>query len=503
MTAATITPTDEQAHVVDQFHAGDSMKVQARAGTGKTSTLLLVADSTRARGQYVAFNRAIVDEGKRRFGRNVAANTAHSLAYRAVGARYRDRLNGGNRLAPSHQAELLGVAPVTTEGRGIRRRLTAGFVSGLVMRAVDEWCQTADPIPDTPDGWARYVPRVEGIDLPNSDGTPTHVANEALAAEIAPACERAWDDLCRPDGALRFAHGHYLKMWQLEGPRLGADFILFDEAQDASPVMRAVVAAQRDAQVVWVGDDQQEIYAWAGAVNALAMIDAPTAYLTRSFRFGPQIAEVANTVLELLGAHPGVVGDPGQPGLVDGIDEPAAILARTNATAIATVLAYQRAGVPVHLVGGADDVTRFSKSAAALMAGDPAYHPDLACFSTWGEVRDYVEHEPQGGELKLLVDLVTTFGPAAVIAAIDGSVPERAARVVVSTAHKAKGREWPSVQLAADLDPTSGDDDEPRAPQPEELRLLYVAATRARLGLDPTAVPILHTTTKTPERASR
>lgn len=499
-----LTPTGEQAAVVDQFLNGHSMKVQARAGTGKTSTLLLVADAahrTGLRGQYVAFNKAIVNEGKRKFGTNVAANTAHSLAYRAVGARYKDRLQGGNRLAPWHQAELLGVGPVTTEGRGIRRRLSAGFVSGLVMRAVEQWCQTADPLPDNPDTWARYVPRVEGIDLPTADGAPTHVANQALAADIAPACGRAWDDLTRPDGALRFSHGHYLKMWQLEGPRLGADFILFDEAQDASPVMRAVVAAQSDAQVVWVGDDQQEIYGWAGAVNALAAVDAPTSYLTRSFRFGPQIAACANTVLELLAAHPGVVGDPGQPGMVGRLDEPAAILTRTNATAIGTVLAYQRAGVPVHLVGGADDVTRFARSASALMAGDTAWHPDLACFSSWGEVTDYVANHPQGDELKLLVDLVTAFGPAAVIAAIDGSVPEPAARVVVSTAHKAKGREWPSVQLAGDLDPTTGE--HARDPEPEDLRLLYVAATRARLGLDPAATPIFHTTTTKTEALAR
>lgn len=491
-TAPAFTPTDEQVDVIDRFYTGDTLKVQARAGTGKTSTLLLIADEARGlelRGQYVAFNRAIVNEARRKFGDHVAANTAHSLAYRAVGARYADRLRGGRRLAPWEQADTLGVGPVVTEGVGIRRHLPAGFVGGLVMRAVEEWCRTADPEPDTPDGWAPYVPRVEGIDLPTADGEPTDVANQRLAAEIAPACARAWADIVNPHGAVRFTHDHYLKMWQLEGPRLGADFILFDEAQDANPVMRAVIAAQDHAQVVWVGDDQQEIYAWAGAVNALAMIDASTAYLTRSFRFGHEIAAAANRVLDALGASPGVVGHPDQSGRVGRVTDPAAVLCRTNATAIAVVLDYQRRGVPVHLVGGADDVKRFALSASALMAGNPAYHPDLACFGSWGEVRDYVADHPQGGDLKLLVDLVTMFGPAAVIAAVDGSVPERSAALVVSTAHKAKGREWPSVLLAPDLDPSGTDPD--RVVSPEELRLLYVAATRARSALDASAIPTI------------
>lgn len=500
-TAPAFTPTDEQVDVIDRFYTGGTLKVQARAGTGKTSTLLLIADEARTlglRGQYVAFNKAIVTEANRKFGDNCAANTAHSLAYRAVGNRYTDRLRSGRRLAPWEQADLLGIGPIVTEGIGIRRHLNAGFVSGLVMRAIEEWCRTADPEPDTDNGWAPYVPRVEGIDMPTATGGPTTVANDALAAEIAPACTRAWADITRLDGALRFSHDHYLKMWQLEGPRLGADFILFDEAQDANPVMRAVIAAQHHAQVVWVGDPEQEIYAWAGAVNALAMIEADTAYLTQSFRFGPEIAAAANTVLNRLGASPGVVGHPDQPGTVGRLTTPAAVLCRTNATAIAVVLDHQRRGIPVHLVGGADDVKRFALSASALMAGNTAYHPDLACFDTWDDVRVYIADHPQGGELKLLVDLVTMFGPAAVIAAVDGSVPEHAAQLVVSTAHKAKGREWPAVLLAPDLDTAATDPD--RDPSPEELRLLYVAATRARRELDATAIPTITTTTGGPPR---
>ena len=50
-----------------------------------------------------------------------------------------------------------------------------------------------------------------------------------------------------------------------------------------------------------VGDSQQQIYTFTGAINALAQVGAEQrTFLTKSFRFGPKIAEVANDVLDLL-----------------------------------------------------------------------------------------------------------------------------------------------------------------------------------------------------------
>lgn len=74
-------------------------------------------------------------------------------------------------------------------------------------------------------------------------------------------------------------------------------------------------------------------------------------------------------------------------------------------------------------------------------------------------------------------------------------VPEDAAEVTVSTAHKAKGREWGRVRIAPDFTPPA-DTNEVSAqghpvPQPvdeAEARLAYVAVTRARHHLDPTGL---------------
>jgi ATP-dependent exoDNAse (exonuclease V) beta subunit len=140
-------------------------------------------------------------------------------------------------------------------------------------------------------------------------------------------------------------------------------------------------------------------------------------------------------------------------------------------------------GVKAHLVGGGADVAAFARAAADLQRGNPTSHADLACFSSWGEVQEYVAQDAQGDELKLLVDLVDRFGAGAILRALDKMPREDDADLVISTAHRSKGRQFPTVRLAGDF-PT-----DPEKTSEDERRLLYVAVTRARVELDATAVP--------------
>ena len=56
--------------------------------------------------------------------------------------------------------------------------------------------------------------------------------------------------------------------------------------------------------------------------------------------------------------------------------------------------------------------------------------------------------------------------------------------MVISTAHKSKGREWDRVRIAADFKAP----EEGKTPSRAELMLLYVAVTRAKVALDRTAL---------------
>ena len=468
--------TGEQEDALAKFSEGESLAIKAGAGTGKTSTLLALAQSTTRRGQYIAFNKAIVAESRAKFPANVTCSTAHSLAYVNATPAMKRRLKDSRRMRSEEIAARLGIAPIGFDHAGVTgeaKVLSAGFLAGLVMRAITNFCQSADDVPV-----ARHVPLIEGLDAPGE-----YTLNNLVSRKLLPIIRVAWDDLMRDNGHLPFRHDHYLKAWQLSGPRIEADFILFDEAQDANPVMVAIVAAQTHAQLVWVGDSNQQIYSFTGAVNALEDVPADRqAFLTQSFRFGPRVAEVANEILDRLDADLRVQGWAEIASRVTEVAQPDAILCRTNAAAVRNVMTAQATGLRAHLVGGGDQVVRFAKAARDLMNGRGTDHVDLACFGTWGEVQTYVAEDEQGGELQLLVKLVDEFGVDTILQALDNMIREDAADIVVSTAHKSKGREWDTVQLAGDF---------PDDPKGEELRLLYVAVTRAKLVLDISAVAAL------------
>lgn len=492
----TFSPTKEQVRALELFATGESLAIEAGAGTGKTSTLKLLAESTTRRGQYIAFNKAIVTESRAKFPRNVACNTAHSLAYKAIvvpSPAFQGRLKGG-RMRSMDIARRLGLGPLNiVVGAAGTKVLQPGTLASMVMRAVGSFCQSADLVPS-----GDHVAYIDGIDLPHPEtGQRSYANNNEVRRYLAPFVAKAWADVSSPHGGLPFSHGVYLKLWHLAGPRIDADFILFDEAQDANPVMLAIVAAQTHAQLVFVGDSQQQIYEFTGAVNALAQVPATNrAFLTGSFRFGPAIAAVANVVLGALSAPLKLRGTTAIASSVGEVTNPHAVLTRTNAMAVSTVLEAQRSGQRVHLIGGGTEVVKFARAALDLRSpaeGGRGYteHPELACFGSWGEVQAYVEQDPQGDELKLLVNLVDEFGAEVIIAALDTSTPEASADLVVSTAHKSKGREWATVRLASDFTRPGKPGEEPPAPSESELRLIYVASTRAQHRLDPSGCRFL------------
>lgn len=478
----TFNPTPEQQEALRLFSTGRSLAIEAGAGAGKTSTLRLLAGSTSRRGQYIAFNKAIVAESKAKMPSNVECSTAHSLAYRAIvpGTRYAERLRNSRRMKSAEIARLLGIddAIVVRLATGEEKRLSPSLLAGIAMRGVIRFCQSADAEPD-----ARHVPYIDGIDVPPVvDGRRVYDNNNRVAATLVEPMRRAWADIVDERGALPFRHDHYLKLWHLSGPRINASFILFDEAQDANPVLVDIVRQQTQAQLVWVGDSQQQIYSFTGAINALATVGAEQrAFLTRSFRFGPEVAAVANRCLDALDAELRIEG-AGRPGVVAPVADPDAILCRTNATAVRAFLDALVEERRPHLVGGGREVVDFAKAAVDLQDRGWTSHPDLACFKSWAEVEEYVAQDEQGSDLRLLVKLIDEFGADRIIATLERMPKEEAADVVISTAHKAKGREWDAVRLAADF---------PADPAEEELRLLYVAVTRARLRLDVSAIEFL------------
>jgi hypothetical protein len=477
-----VDPTPEQQEAVDTYGDGVDLVLQAGAGCGKSSTLKMIAASDRRRSMiYVAYNRSIAADAARSFPGNVLCKTGHGLAF---DPRYMPRINRPRQTALDAAKAIrierftgTGIPRVPTD-RGEMKAMTSKVTMRMALDAVEQYCHSSDD-----EIGRRHIPKYDGL--------TSIEARDQIAELVLPVARAAWADIVQEDGVLKLSHDHYLKMWALSRPKLRADVVLLDEGQDTNDVLSAVLLAQDHAQRIAVGDSAQQLYEWRGAKDALSTfereLDAETRTLSQSFRFGQPIADEANRWLYHVGTPLRLTGWPAAESTVGPIGQPDAILCRTNAGCMGIVLEALAAGRKTALVGGGGEIKRLAWAAESLQQGRPTDHAELLAFPSWQAVRDYADEED--GSLRVLVKLIDDYGTEDIIKAADSLASEDAAELVVSTAHKAKGREWPAVRIHADFrepkpDPETGNVILRR----EEARLAYVAVTRARQQLDCSAL---------------
>lgn len=470
-------PTPEQEQALKAFSTGQSLRINAFAGSGKTSTLEMLSHSTSRRGQYIAFNKAIVTEAKEKFPPTVDCSTTHSLAFRATPASLRGNLSKmTSKVSAQKLAEALELKKAwRVDHQHVLQPRSQAF---LILDTVRRFAQSGDEtISDL------HVPR-HGSLLSAKPDVIDRVNEFARRG-----ADHVWDRMCNPDDDLPLGHDGYLKLWALSNPEIVADFILLDEAQDTNPVVLEVLKKQ-DAQLVYVGDRHQQIYEWRGAVNAMALMETEHAVtLSQSFRFGPQIAEAASKVLAMLGERSRLIGNDRLDSRV-GSCRPDTILSRTNANVMSSLIAALDEGRLPHLVGGTSELMTMLRGVQDLKAGQPSIVPDFFGFQDWREVVEFAETQ-EGQHLMTFVNLVEARGEKQLIWALNRTVDEDKSDLVLSTAHKAKGREWNNVQLTDDFlasrPPRSQSHEDLLKAENEygaELRLFYVAITRARQVID-------------------
>ncbi|WP_061149519.1 UvrD-helicase domain-containing protein [Caballeronia arvi] len=471
--STSFKPTTEQRAVVEAVIGGGDLKVKAYAGAGKTSTLRLVAHQlTGKRGAYLAFNKEIADSARRGFPPNVSSRTVHSLAYAGVARSLTARVN--LTAEPLHELSArYGVGAIevpTIAGKDVE---IAPFEIGrMIVDGLGRFCRSPDTTPRP-----SHIPVDEKVQQEAADW---------LRDNLLQSVVRLWHESIDPRGRSAILPDVYLKVWAQQKPRINADFILFDEAQDSDGVMLSVLGRQRHAQIIYVGDPYQQIYEWRGAINAMAQIDAPERPLTESFRFGPTLAALASRVLALLGEPTPIRGQPGIGSIM--VEDPAlsppvdAILCRKNATAIWQLAAGLEMGHRPAIRMSAGEIVAFADGADQLLAGRRAFRPlAFALFESWNDVQSFARCAA-GQDLLPIVQIVDERGTDYLRTLARRITPEREADYVISTVHRAKGLEWKRVKVVNDFRFMIADGrltlDE------DEMRLLYVAVTRAQHVLD-------------------
>jgi superfamily I DNA/RNA helicase len=167
---------------------------------------------------------------------------------------------------------------------------------------------------------------------------------------------------------------------------------------------------------------------------------------------------------------------------------PNAILARSNAGVIANVLRCLAQNVRCAVVGGTKELERVLTDVQRVKQNQPGQSPELVGFQGWKDVMSF-SSRPEGEGLRALVNLVQEHDETRMLRALSRCEPSEAtAKVICSTAHRSKGREWEYVYLDPDFE--SGfvrasrlGSTEAMKAAASEARLLYVAMTRARLGV--------------------
>lgn len=461
MSKTKFKPTDEQLNCLDIFSTGAPMKIVAGAGTGKSSTLGLLGESTARRGLYLVFDKGGQLAAVDRMPKNVEPRTAHSVARRAV---------VGNSDFATKLTRL--TAKITAAGVGLDRPLDIGFVdipvhtvAYYLMDWVDRFSASADSKIGI--GTAPLEPIVQWLTTEDS-GLPSKEAVLSVQQMLLPMVNKLWAQMTDFKSDFPATHDTYLKLWSMSNPMLDKyDFIMYDEAQDANPAILSVIT-QQPIQQIYVGDPNQQIYSWRGAINAMeTIVTDETANLSQSFRFGRGIAEQANLALDLCQSPFRIKGaGSGDP------THGSAILCRTNSGVISVMDRYKDLS-KVHIAGGTKNITKLLDAMSELRSKGSTHHPDLVNFQSWADFVAYTKE--QKSDLTNILKITNGGSAIEKTKAMLSSTSQegKSADVTLSTAHKSKGLEWSHVELHDDFKVP-----DEKGWSSEEARLLYVAVTR-------------------------
>jgi len=463
--------THEQNKAIQLFQTGQNLRVNAFAGTGKTFTLVEMAKSTNRTGLYLAFNKAIVHDAKGKFSPNVECMTIHSLARKGLPPGYRNnQLKLVGSLKGHEITNILNLQPFEVV-KGLT--LMPGSLGFLVRKTIDRFFSSIDHNPA-----AHHVPSYGRL------AVVPDAYQLRLRAHVASWAHQIWNRMVTPNDPLPLGFEGYLKFWALSQPQLPYHFIMLDEAQDTNPVVLDILQRQT-SQVVYVGDKYQQIYEWRGSTDAMENIHTPLAsQLTCSFRFGPKIAQYASHLLGLLGEQYSVTGNSEISSNMGPINGNHTVLCRTNYGVMGEMCWAVQAGLKPYVVGQTVALSSVLKEVAKLKKGYPSTHQDFLGFSNWTEIVDFSK-SPEGEELKVLVSIVNNYGEEELLNKLSCCVDnENQANIIISTAHKSKGLQWPYVRLCNDFKSPKQHDDGRWFVNPAEVRLLYVAITRGQYIID-------------------
>lgn len=478
----SFTPTDEQYAIEGAFQENRFTTIQAKSGSGKTSTLYMLANGTDDKILYLAFNKSMAEEARRKMPDNVECRTLHSICYQQLDQSLRHKLTRpegayvnvagtGNEIAKKFKINNL----IDKNGKTL---LTRAMIGLMIKQTVGKF-----EFSDDAHLGRKHFPTVHLADIKRKN-----INENKLITEVVTYAKQLWRERTDPKSETIMTHDTYVKLFELSGKDLGYDIIFGDEFQDVNPAFLSILRNAKSAKrIVVVGDEFQSIYQFRGSQN---MMKETSTYgvelpLTACFRFGQKVADIANMILEDKEplAHP-LVGkgyDTSVGSYVsDMVDytKPYTIIFRKNLTLLMEAMDRIADGEEIIINVDTKDFISMVDSVNALRRGDieKVKHETVLPYANWDEFVECAESDP---DAKRLLNVVVSGKANTIAHTLRTHRNSPTAKVTLTTAHKSKGLEWDQVVVANDF-PSNYDKKtgEWVGLEEAERNLLYVAHTR-------------------------
>lgn len=505
-------PSPQQAAVAEWVKNGSGhLNLVARAGCGKTSTLLWIAPMLQGCSIFLAYNKAIAEEIKLKLKasgiewKQCEGSTFHAIGFRAWRKAHPHVVVDDRKV----DGIINTMAQDALQRNDVRMNRILGEGGQSIKQLVSLAKQQAfgHEAQGTGEDWAQII---NHHDIDNS--------TEATQQELIAIAQ----DIYRRSIALNPTTIDYDDM--ILAPLVGRcrfwqyDWVMVDEAQDTNPARRALAMCllKRSGRLIAVGDPRQAIYGFTGAdADAMDIIarrlHSTTLPLNVTYRCPRAIVAHANSIVPDITAHESApegsvweipfIADEGDSfdDLVDGLGAEDAILCRTAKPLVGLAYYLIKRGKGCRVEG-----REIGKGLIALatrwkrVKGVKALRNKL---SAWAST-EMAKAISKGNETKAqsIEDRVDTLGVVCDHVGDDGTVAEVVNQinrlfgdtppgvslpnvVTLATVHKSKGREWDRVFIIdrAKLMPSRWAKLAWQAHQ--EQNLIYVAITRAKQTL--------------------
>lgn len=478
--ASTIKPSSEQEAILSAIEKGESIVGIARAGAAKTTTarwaLALKSKQLKAGRKILvlAFNAQVEADMQASIRshqlKNIDVFTFHRLARKRVGHlyannRFQNRWPSGKDISVAlniNQAVYPWGSPIS--------------VGYAVLETIHNFCLSSDR-----EITAKHIP------LP--DGAAIDIEGFKSIENYA---RKAWYRM-GPRGDMPVTHDAYLKYFTLNCPDLSQeyDMLVLEEGQDINPVIIGMVDNfSHGMQIAVFGDPLQQIYDWRKAEDSLSYFankpDFREMRLTTSYRFGENIAQATKDMLRsqmgldivLNGANSGDKIMSFHPALQR------TIVTRTNTEILWELHRCAEAGIPAKPFKDMTETLNLINAADQLRQGTVPEDGPLSKFKKWDDLEVHAASKT-GQELQGLLTLYRRFNgfaiPRKIIEKASEVPDDMSVRARIGTAHGLKGGEFPFVELS---DGFINRHTQEKRWTPEETRILYVAMTRAKKGLN-------------------